>query len=321
MRFNFKIALIMMRIQTNKIFLFTLAQIFILLTVSHAQTGSRSDKRVYYRIGFYRDMLNDIKPEDAKAATKLLTNEFMGEIDVNASSETIIINGNVEAANLLENHELDILALPAIDFLKIKTEEPIEPLFVTLTDEKIGNEFLLICNKNDNLNSISELRNKSIMIYTGYGLATPVTWLENLLLENKLDLPEKFFLKINYEPNASLSVFPVFFKKISACIVPRSTFNTLVELNPQLGKSIKIIGASPLYPFGLLCIWSKLQDKDLKNNMRKSTANLNKTTRGKSLLTLFKMSRLIPFDTKYLDNLRNLLTTNEKLKKEKKKKK
>ncbi|MFH1198306.1 MAG: PhnD/SsuA/transferrin family substrate-binding protein [bacterium] len=305
----------------KNIILFAIVGNVLLGYVISAQSHNTGEPHINYSIGFYKSILSGIKVEDAKAVTKLLTNEFMDETNVNASSESIIINGNYEAERLLEKHQLDIIVIPAIDFLQLKSSEPVEPAFVALSDFKPGHEFLILCSKKDKIKSLSDLKGKKLLFNSKYGIDTPMMWLENKLLENNFETPDKFFASITYEENPSQTILPLFFGKASVCVVTKAVYSTMVELNPQLGKDLEILHSSPIYLYGMLCIWSKIDDRGIRGKIEKNIGNLEYTAHGKNLLTLFKISRLVPFEENYLDSLQDLIAKNKKLKSNYKRKK
>jgi phosphonate transport system substrate-binding protein len=109
-------------------------------------------------------------------------------------------------------------------------------------------------------------------------------------------------------------VLPVFFGNRDACLVDEPGFEVMKELNPQVGRGVQVFKASELLADALICLrgstWSSEQ---FKGDLIKILGELHAEPVGQQILTLFKVSQLLPFEEKQLDTVRKLRVTYERL--------
>ena len=70
-------------------------------------------------------------------------------------------------------------------------------------------------------------------------------WSETILAREGLGSASGFYGQITTASKISQAVLPVFFRQLDACVVTRSGFETMVELNPQVGRQLKVLASSP----------------------------------------------------------------------------
>ncbi|MGA1197595.1 MAG: PhnD/SsuA/transferrin family substrate-binding protein, partial [Candidatus Latescibacterota bacterium] len=123
-------------------------------------------------------------------------------------------------------------------------------------------------------------------------------------------------------PKTTQAILPVFFQQADACLVPKTDFETAVQLNPQLGINLQILAESPGFKNSIACL-----QKEYYNNyaglITEALKTIGQTEQGKQFFTLFRVNTMQRFDEAHLDNVKNLMQTyqtlnqNKQLKKEK----
>jgi ABC-type phosphate/phosphonate transport system substrate-binding protein len=116
-------------------------------------------------------------------------------------------------------------------------------------------------------------------------------YLNTILLKQKLGEAKDFFGQIEGKSRASQIVLPVFFGQADACVINDVSFKTMVEMNPQLGKDLKILSSSPDLLVGM-GVFRKGMPSDLKERIITVAKGLKTQPRGKQVLLLFKMEDL-----------------------------
>ena len=109
-----------------------------------------------------------------------------------------------------------------------------------------------------------------------------------------------------------LIVLLIFFKKADVCLVGYNAFKTMVELNPQIGKELKILQMSPPLIKGITCIRKSFY-KWAKPDVIHVLSSLPETAAGRQVLTLFGQSRVVPFKEKDILSIQELVKRHEKL--------
>jgi phosphonate transport system substrate-binding protein len=80
----------------------------------------------------------------------------------------------------------------------------------------------------------------------------------------------------------------------------------MVELNPQLGRQLRVLERSPGFVTGILAV-----RKDIHNPRRdamvETLQEMHTDPKGRQLLTLFRCNRLVPFVAEHLASVEKVL--------------
>jgi ABC-type phosphate/phosphonate transport system substrate-binding protein len=140
----------------------------------------------------------------------------------------------------------------------------------------------------------------------------PLMWLDTFLIKHGTSNSRSLFANIKGVEKISQAVIPVFFKQADACLVPRKGFETMIELNPQLGEQLTIVATSPCYILAGVFFRKDFRE-DIKNLILQTCLKFNTYPSGKQILTLFKAEAFVPFKSSYFDNLLELIKEYEHL--------
>jgi ABC-type phosphate/phosphonate transport system substrate-binding protein len=259
-----------------------------------------------FRIILSSSMLQNSKPEDVAATTRILANEMNKERKDRLEFKILVSNEQDELSNYLKT-PFDLTFVSPIEYLQLKKKISIEPALVTETNKSYGDVYYLITNKKDNIKELSELKDGIIFILANSNEQVSSLWLDKILRENKLPVKSKFFKKINYDNKATNVVLPVFFKKANASIVTEAAFDLLCELNPSIKKEASILKISEPYIRAIFCFDGRSKDEERKKFLSDYIANLHLGAYGKQLTELYMINRLVPFKESYLENIIELL--------------
>lgn len=92
--------------------------------------------------------------------------------------------------------------------------------------------------------------------------------------------------------NRSKTVLDVFFNKLDVAIVPLRSFTLAKELNPQIGKKIKILEITHLNATNL-GFYRKSLDEKVKKDVMKSAMKIFSSQKGHQMMMIYKADKII----------------------------
>jgi ABC-type phosphate/phosphonate transport system substrate-binding protein len=255
-------------------------------------------------VGYSSAVFNEVDVKDAQLAIEVWTQEMASLIHI--KGKAIIISNYESMVSLINQKELDLVALPALDYLALKKRLDMEPVMVGLMNGQVYEEFVLVAHRRQGVSHLSHLKGKIIALQAPPGAnAIPLLWLKALLGTHGLPKSETFFKQLKKVNKSSQAILPVFFRQCDAAIVTRSAFDTAMELNPQVGEHLTIIARSPQYLRGLVAVRQNLDEKT-KQKIVAAALSLSSYPRGDQILKLFFVNKVVPFQPAYLETLEEL---------------
>ncbi len=263
-------------------------------------------------LGFMNDLFSEVNINDALAATKIWATELKRKKGFSGPADAVVFDNAPSAMEALKNKRVDLLILISWQYLDAKDEAPLDPYFVVGRGKSISEESVLLVNNKSGLQSLEDLKGKNLLILNNVRSSLGRIWLETLLLEKGIPNIESYFGKIIGTEKSSRTVLPVFFGQADACLIHRSGFDTMCDLNPQLKKNLRIIGTSPSLLPSLICI-RRDYPEHLKSALIDALEHLHDEPRGLQILTLFKVDKVFRFEESYLRDAKELLSRHSAL--------
>jgi len=139
---------------------------------------------------------------------------------------------------------VDCYGITALEYIKVA--DVTDPNFILLQDSLAdGMEYILVVNNQSPFHSIADLRGAQMIVHHHPDLVLAPAWLETTLTASSLPAAEQFFASISSRDNINQVALPVFFRRVDVACLARPSWETAVELNPQLGRSLRILAVSP----------------------------------------------------------------------------
>ncbi len=260
------------------------------------------------KIGFSAKFLNDVSRADAQVALELWIRELSKNRKLKVQPKPIVFDNVQEMTNALKNREVDLIALNTLDYLKIRDIVPLEPALVGNRGKNDvgGDEIVVVVRRDKGITNFSQLRGKKIIMHSGILIDTALLWLQSIAAQENLPARERFFGSIQEVKKASQSVLPVFFKQADAGLLAKASFETMIELNPQLGKELMVLVSSEKLLYGLFCFRKDLS-ADVKTEIIQNALNIKNTPAGRQIFTLFQIDNLTHFNPSFLNTTFALL--------------
>ena len=278
------------------------------LIILYAQPGklyAQDFSKQPLRIIVSSSMIQNAKPQDIEASTRILAAEMNKESMLQAKVDIVVCENDQELNENIKT-DFDLLYISPTEYLKLKSKLNIEPYLISEIDNNYGDVFYLITYKSENKLSLKELKDGSIDILTNAEDQVPTLWLDKLLRDNGLPSKSKFFKQVTLDNKTNNVLLSVFFKKATAAIVPKSAYDVICELNPKIRKDTKIILESDPLVRAFFCYDGRKKDEERKKFLFEYLQTLHQNNYGKQVLSIYMVNRLIPFKTEYLKNILEL---------------
>ena len=139
---------------------------------------------------------------------------------------------------------IDCYGITALEFAKVV--DLTDPDSLVLQDYLAdGMEYVLIVHDRSKFRSIPDLRGASLVSHTHRDMVLEQPWLATMLADNNLPTPDTCFGSRKLNSSLTQVVLPVFFRRADGACLARRSWETALELNPQLGRDLRILAISP----------------------------------------------------------------------------
>ena len=258
-----------------------------------------------FRIAFTSDLIAGVDQEDAKLALNLMIERLAANHLVDYRTEAIIFPDVESAVQEFKNGNINLISLSTINYLKYRKQIEMMPAFVASSDSMPEHDFVFLVKRSQNIKSLINLKDKMVIVEKGYIGNTALVWLDTILFEGALEKSASFFNKIKRVDKSSQAILPVFFGQADACVVLRSSFDTMVELNPQVDKILLVFLKSPPLLLSISC-FTKGVDEKLKTDVVEWDYSSATDLPAKQFSLMFHFEQIITYKPEYLHNIESL---------------
>jgi phosphonate transport system substrate-binding protein len=257
-------------------------------------------------------MFTDVNENDAKAAVKAWGQTVARERRIPVDPDPTIYKDTAALLAALRSKTVDAVGITLVDYAVLSLEIRFAPIFVTQVGGKPSEQYLLLVHQDSHIDRLTDLRGHSLTLHQNPRTCLAQPWLDTLLAQNGGKPTAEFVGKITQSLKLSKAILPVFFRQSDACVVTRTGFETMVELNPQLGKQLKIIASSPEVVPAVFCFredYSPIFKEDLFAGIR----DLHKSVAGQQVLTVFQSVKIEDQPASCLDSALGILARQARL--------
>ena len=243
------------------------------------------------RVAFASDVMPGLSPSEAEASIEVWAMELARGRGI-ALQATTKVYGELDALEKdMAAGRVHLVTMTTQRYWRLRT-----PAFGTvLVGQRhghVGQEVLLLVRKDGGIRTLADLRGRSLMVLEGGGEGMARAWLDLLLLEQGMGDTASFFGATYSVPKANRAALPVFFGQRDACLLTKGAFDTIAELNPQLGTALSAVATSPPLQHSLVLVGAQY-DPATRPAVLDALLNLHQTPRGQQVLSLFGRERLV----------------------------
>lgn len=266
------------------------------------------------RVGFTKSCFLGVNRNDAEASFKAFLATVGRQRGYDVRSEVRIFEDTPSFEAAINRKEIHLAIIDSWQYVSMDIQKVMDPYFVSMAKDDVGRDYMVLTRQGSGLNTLQDLRGKEIARLEMGSATMGQPWLETLLMMNGFGALERYFGRIEVVGKPSSAVLPVFFGNKHACLVDKLGLDIMVELNPQLGSKLQAIASSELYADNVLCLskdgWTS---ETHKQDTIRALAELHLEPAGQQILTLFKVAKLAPYKEQYMQTVKKLRATFDRL--------
>lgn len=262
----------------------SLAQVGLGLVVAatEASGGETGPENSPLRVSVSEDAIKGVNRNDAAAAIALWAEAVATAAQLTLASDQKWVRTRSEMVAALRAGEVDAVSVTVAEYRGVAPY-----LDVTRVLLDLGSEMCLVVAERAGVTSLSGLGGKHLLLVDGPHTLLADAWLTVLLAREGLGLPERVLGRIRRHTKATQAVLPVFFGQADACIVSRATMETMAELNPQVGKQLRVLARAPKLASAFLAC-RKQYPAAKRNNLLEKAVQTKDSAGGRQVMTLFR---------------------------------
>lgn len=265
-----------------------------------------------FRIGFASSMFTDVNENDARAAVKVWGALIAREQNIPTDPNPAILKNMDALLRSLSEKQVDAVGITLTEYVQLRRKIRFDPIFVTYNAGSMTEQYVLLAHRKGAIKTLADLGGRSLSIYTNSRAYLAPLWLDTLLVKQGHPAAAHFSGKIVQNTKLSKVVLPVFFRQVDVCLVTRSGFDTMSELNPQVGQQLVVIAESPAMVPAVLVFRADYQPS-FREKLIAGLNGLNKTPAGRQVLTIFHGENIGEQPVRCLDSAVELIATHEQL--------
>jgi phosphonate transport system substrate-binding protein len=282
--------------------------------VALAQSPPRALVPIRLHASFMRSSFSGVNETDAKAAFKVFAARMGEKRGYAITPEVHIFDDVVGLQAHLKREPLDLVVIDTWDYLALAPIDNLPVAFAAIEQGAIQEEFLVLVRKDSGLNGLTDLAGKHVTVLRSSNANTVRHWFQTEITALGHGAPGSFLGRLEIKEHLSQAVLPVFFGKADACALDRRGFETIVELNPQIGRTLRVLVRSEPYLDTLLCVrldgWER---GGMRQDLLDAMLDLPDDPAGRQIMTLFRFNGMVPFEERYLSSMRALRKRHDQL--------
>lgn len=240
------------------------------------------------RFAISETVMTDVNMNDARPAMQVWIRRISQE--VNVAIDPKIFNTTQEIQERTRLGQVDAAAINVVEYRPI-AEFLDSSQIVTSGGSAALDQYLILANRNSSIRILANLKGRRLCILKNPKMCLAAAWLSTILEEGHQGPAEQFFSSVVASSKFSQVVLPVFFGQADACLTTKRGFDTMCEMNPQVGKDLTPIASSPTMVVNFYIFRKNYQNANRERLIR-ALLNLRATPVGGQLAALFQFDEL-----------------------------
>ncbi|MCC6233582.1 MAG: PhnD/SsuA/transferrin family substrate-binding protein [Verrucomicrobiales bacterium] len=257
------------------------------------------------RVIFREESFAGVNANDAAAAFKVL-GQTVGRIrGYEVVPEVSVVGTESEYLAALKSGAFDLAVVDPWVYVQHQLEDVVRLDFAAEDGAGVHKQFVVLSRSDSGITNLASLAGRSLMTLRFLHADLGRRWLDTALLEAGWGSVASHLKEVETAIKPAGVVLPVFFGKRDVALVDAGNFRTMVELNPQVGKTVRPIQTSP--PLPNVTVGTRAgpwESEAYRSAVVEAMGDLASTPAGRQVLVLFKIKALVPVPVGYLDGVR-----------------
>lgn len=260
-----------------------------------------------FRVAFSRRFFGGVSDMDANAAVATWQEAILKPAGVPFDPRPLICSGVPELVAALQRGEVDAVAVQFSEYAAIPAGL-LDPdwIYVNECRGRPYEQYVLLVARSSTFVDVRQLAGRSLIQWDNQRLCLAPHWLDLLLAGSGAGPAAAFFGSRTLETKPSKAVLPVFFGQADGCLVTRSSFEDMSELNPQVGRQLQVLAASPEIVPAFLCFRQGYVSR-FRPQVEEAITSLHLSPAGKQVLLVFGCDRITRHPSSYLQSAWEIL--------------
>ena len=253
-------------------------------------TPQSSDRLL--RMAIWMPAFTSHNPNDARAAVHVWVEKWGKKSGFFKQAEAVAFDDFSTLYKYMENNNADVMMLPVEEYLMIANKYRLDADFTVGRGGEPGDIYVLMVHRDGGVKTLEDLKDRHIIITSEHNHRNAVVWLNSLLADKGLPPAETFCRLSEAQAKPAKQILPVYFGQADACVVSLFEFQTMAELNPQVGHNLHALATSPRL-ISIVFSFNMNMAEARRSILEQSLALVHEDEDFKQVLTLHKVDRLM----------------------------
>lgn len=263
------------------------------------------------RLAISESLVTDVNPNDARAAMLIWLKRMGQELNIVVEISPKVFESGPEILRRARQGQLDAVALNIVEYRQIA--DVLDPSQIVATASEAAMErYVLLAKRSSGIQQLADLRGRRMCALKGARMCVADAWLATILDAGHLGPSEEWLRSVTTDTKVSRVILPVFFGQADACLTSKYGFDTMCDLNPQVGRDLATLAVSPPLVPTFYAFHKNYQGRD-RDRFARVYSNMGNSAAGRQLATLFQFDTLIPRDASCLTSALRILEAAERI--------
>ena len=237
------------------------------------------------------NMFTEVNESEARTAMKVWIRTVAKEHGIPVDSELIVYRDLAAALRTADTDRIDGYGVTLPEFSELREHIAFDRIVVGTHNGSFNENYVVLVRQDSSPAELADLRGRHLLVLQSPRMSLAFIWLDTVLLEKGLGRTSAFFGRVEYQNKPSQVALPVFFGKAAACLTTLKSFAAMQELNPQIGKQLRVLAQSPDLLSAVFAFRANFRPS-YRERLFQEMQRFGESPAGQQILTLLQSERI-----------------------------